>query len=258
MFSCQNEDETEFLKREFAKKRVRVNESLVSGKSVTKPLNSWVTIAVLSDRYCLAYKTPFSSSFGELSYFRFDKSCQFTKEALVKIKNINDLIVNVVNKNVDSLQLKLSWLKGSSKNREVLTFSLLNSKSKRAFSKLDHNLEMSFLADVFYGDYPESDKEIADGNICHGINGDCKNVVSYRCDECKSGFYEVVDFNCPQGGSKYCGSDQCGEKNQPACPRGYNILETKLRTLCFDGSPAGFCSPGLKTFCNEDQILICI
>lgn len=105
-----------------------------------------------------------------------------------------------------------------------------------------------------------SDKKVdlSDKDLCHGVNSNCQDVVGYRCENCPEGFYEVVDFNCPQGGSKYCGVDNCGKKNEPACPRGYKILGSKLKSLCFDGSPAGLCGPGLETFCNEDNILICI
>ncbi len=243
----------EFVKREFLKKNVIINDALLEKNEITKPLNSWVTLAVVDRWYCLAYKTPFAKSKGRLAYLPFKNGCQYIQKPLVEIKNIDKLSISL-NNELDKLTLKINLHKPK---KEVITLPLLSTSLKRDYKKLDHPLDQSYLTDVFFGRY-EKKEMIADGRICHGVNASCQNVVTYRCDQCKSGFYEVVDFNCLQGGSKYCGIDKCGEKNQPACPRGYNILETKLKSLCIDGSPAGFCNPGLKTFCNEDKILICL
>ena len=76
----------------------------------------------------------------------------------------------------------------------------------------------------------------------------CETIGEYRCDDCRFGWYEVADFNCPQGGSKFCGQNHCGEKNEPACPRGYKI---------FENEDTGICQNELIPVYNQDHILVC-
>ena len=83
---------------------------------------------------------------------------------------------------------------------------------------------------------------------CHQVNVDCKTIGENRCEQCRYGWYEVVDFQCPQGGSKFCGQNHCGEKNEPACPRGIKVV---------DPLDAGICQSDLEPLSNSDKILIC-
>lgn len=83
---------------------------------------------------------------------------------------------------------------------------------------------------------------------CMQLGKSCQQVGEDRCDECRYGWYQVVDYNCPQGGSRFCGQNHCGEKNEPACVRG-----TKL----FEGEDAGICQSDLTAVMNADHILVC-
>lgn len=83
---------------------------------------------------------------------------------------------------------------------------------------------------------------------CQQVNKDCQTVGENRCEQCRYGWYEVVDFQCPQGGSKFCGQNHCGEKNEPACPRGVKVI---------DPLDAGICQSDLEPVANADKILIC-
>jgi len=83
---------------------------------------------------------------------------------------------------------------------------------------------------------------------CQQVNKDCQTVGENRCEQCRYGWYEVVDFQCPQGGSKFCGQNHCGEKNEPACPRGIKVV---------DPLDAGICQSDLEPVANADKILIC-
>jgi hypothetical protein len=83
---------------------------------------------------------------------------------------------------------------------------------------------------------------------CHEVNKNCETVRENRCGECRYGWYEVVDFQCPQGGSKFCGQNHCGEKNEPACPRGVKVV---------DPEDAGICQSDLEPKINLEKILIC-
>jgi hypothetical protein len=83
---------------------------------------------------------------------------------------------------------------------------------------------------------------------CHQVDKNCENVGENRCDECRYGWYQVVDFQCPQGGSKFCGQSHCGEKNEPACPRGIKVV---------DAENLGICQNDLSPVWNADHVLIC-
>ena len=83
---------------------------------------------------------------------------------------------------------------------------------------------------------------------CHKVDKNCQDVGENRCSDCKYGWYEVVDFQCPQGGSKFCGQNHCGEKNEPACPRGEKVV---------DRLEAGICQSDLALVSNGEKILVC-
>jgi len=83
---------------------------------------------------------------------------------------------------------------------------------------------------------------------CQQVNKDCETVGENRCEQCRYGWYEVVDFQCPQGGSKFCGQNHCGEKNEPACPRGVKVVYPE---------DAGICQNDLAPTLNSEKILIC-
>ncbi|MBC7539726.1 MAG: hypothetical protein H7281_12960 [Bacteriovorax sp.] len=83
---------------------------------------------------------------------------------------------------------------------------------------------------------------------CQQVDKNCQNVGENRCDSCAYGWYQVVDYTCPQGGSKFCGQNHCGEKNEPACLRGTKVVE---------GSDSGICQSDLSAVLNADHVLVC-
>lgn len=83
---------------------------------------------------------------------------------------------------------------------------------------------------------------------CQQMDKNCNQVGENRCDDCRYGWYQVVDFNCPQGGSKFCGQNHCGEKGEPACPRGTKVIGQ---------DEEGICQSDLTATPNADHILIC-
>lgn len=83
---------------------------------------------------------------------------------------------------------------------------------------------------------------------CQQVDKNCNDVGENRCDDCRYGWYQVVDYNCPQGGSKFCGQNHCGEKGEPACPRGNRVVGEE---------DAGICQNDLTAVMNADHILIC-
>lgn len=100
---------------------------------------------------------------------------------------------------------------------------------------------------------------LEDGEFCHKVNEDCKDVLPFQCGRCPRGWYQIVDVHCSQGSSKICGRDLCGQRGEPACPRGVQHLFGEIpASLCFEGSDAGICEQGLTTSCDERGVLICL
>ncbi|RPJ71180.1 MAG: hypothetical protein EHM20_14835 [Alphaproteobacteria bacterium] len=83
---------------------------------------------------------------------------------------------------------------------------------------------------------------------CLQVDKSCQQVGENRCDECRYGWYQVVDYNCPQGGTRFCGQNHCGEKNEPACVRGRKVVEDE---------DLGICQNDLTAVFNADHVLIC-
>jgi hypothetical protein len=97
-----------------------------------------------------------------------------------------------------------------------------------------------------------------ESRLCHDISEDCRTVKNFECDKCRYGWYETVRTNCPQGGPKFCGTDHCGERGWPACPRGYLYESGISENGCEKDSKAGFCEDGLVPTCDERNILVCL
>jgi len=83
---------------------------------------------------------------------------------------------------------------------------------------------------------------------CRHINKNCQQVGEDNCERCRFGWYQVVDYNCPQGGARFCGQNHCGEKNEPACPRGSRVVEE---------DDLGICQSDLTPVWSADHILLC-
>jgi hypothetical protein len=262
VISCQQADWREDVKSQLFKiDNFVLNTSYLNKGNMRSPLNTWLEVlSFKKDRkiHCLFYKTPFGDKKGVLKITSVKKGkCDPFAEGNVLTDKLVDFSFNYVSgAHVEKSNI-LEFLVVEKKAVEKLEIPLLNYEAAKKYQRYDNQLNDSFVDDVAFGVSTEVSK-LENGQLCHGVNSDCRSVVEYKCDRCVEGVVEVIDYNCPQGGSKYCGRNDCGKKNQPACPRGYKILDSKLASLCFDGSPAGFCEPGLKTFCNEKNILVCL
>lgn len=207
---------------------------------------------------CLYYRTPFKEKKGELSLVRqFRQECQELKEGkvIVSLANISDLMISKKNH-----RLTFSYLK---ENEFVTsTYPLIDLKGNIKHEKyrppkkdsLYSNLKILKLnTDTFDAVNPNLgsiNDSFALGSAirCHQVSKDCKDIKENICDRCRYGYYEVVDYQCPQGGSKYCGINRCGEKNAPACVRGQEK---------YDESTQGICNPDLTPVMNADGMWVC-
>jgi len=276
LISCQKKELKELqeerivLKQELLKSlpyALHVKNFSVLDEVITRPIGA--ESLILSIQYydegslklfndCLYYRTPFREKKGELTLVRqFKKECQEIQEGKViaSLKEISDLMISR-----KGHRLTFSYVK----ENEFISSSypLVDEKGKIKHEKyqsikreaLYPSLQiLKIETDTFDSTNPNLGKindSFALGSAiqCHRVSKDCKDLKENICDRCRYGYYEVVDYQCPQGGSKYCGVNRCGEKNGPACVRGQQQYEE---------STQGFCNPELTPVMNADGIWVC-
>lgn len=88
--------------------------------------------------------------------------------------------------------------------------------------------------------------------ICHNINEDCTELSPSICSQCDEGYYEIQN-GCAVA-PKYCGREECGGKDKPACRRGFKWQRKELENLdCRVDSSFAYCSKGLSVVCQGHQ-----
>jgi len=210
--------------------------------------------------HCVYYQVPYKKIMGQLKIVeqKNDSICPEVsgESSWLELKRITNLKVNLLNFkliiNFQHQNLNKSWsflLPNITNGLRHEKFQA--SKEQKLFPQLTFlriNKESFNLRESKY--LGKISDRIADKSAirCQQIDKNCQIVGEDRCDSCSYGWYEVVDYNCPQGGSKFCGQNHCGEKNEPACPRGKKTE---------DNSDSGICQSDLSAVLNADHILIC-
>ncbi len=212
-------------------------------------------------RHCVYYTVGFKQKKSSLviNDLKGTEDCTIVSDqenTFLKAIELNQLEINMVN---FEIQLSFAYL---NKNR-IIKVPLLNIEGEKEHSKLKPMKTKSFHQglkilkisdDSFDFALNKNLGKISDrfsrGTAirCHQVDKNCQNIGENRCMDCKYGWYEVVDFQCPQGGSKFCGQNHCGEKNEPACPRGVKVV---------DILEAGICQSDLEPVSNGEKILVC-
>jgi hypothetical protein len=89
-----------------------------------------------------------------------------------------------------------------------------------------------------------------DKKICHDVGDDCLEKTPSVCTQCPEGWYEIPN-GCGQG-PKFCGSVECGLKNQPACRRGMKFQRIKSEYQCGEDQLFAYCAKGLRIDCRSN------
>lgn len=220
----------------------------------------------LEKKLCLYYTVPFREKKGELWFVEREKSdsCVDVIESDLVLRDIDqfELLMNE-KKQADVMVMKFSHLK---KNYQY-EFTFAHYKPMKNFSYAAPVQPSGSLPFLHIASLEENTNQklgsindnFASGTAkkCHTVNENCETVGENLCHLCRYGWYEVVDYACPQGGSKFCGQSRCGEKGQPACPAGYLVHEIAPSEVCVDDSEAGFCQGELRPICNDQNVLVC-
>ena len=210
--------------------------------------------------HCVYYQVPYKKIAGHLKIEELKKSNQCGSisrgEPWLQLDDVSDLSIKLenfkLNLNFKFKKEKTTW--------EFLFPNIQNGLTHEKYQAVKEKKlypGMSFLKisdetfDTINNKYlgKLSDRMSKGSAIrCSQVNKLCQLVGEDRCDECRYGWYQVVDYNCPQGGSRFCGQNHCGEKNEPACIRGTKVNE---------GEDQGICQNDLGPVMNADHILIC-
>jgi hypothetical protein len=206
-------------------------------------------------RDCLYYKVPFKDRLGELKLLRIKEGdCPLVSsdEALIKLDRINEL-----NLSFNKYLLELNIIRGKNNFKWSIPFHNLYYPSKhRPFFSESENKLLPGIHFVKPGNFENSTligkKEnrysLNNTSVCFNTDSECNNVGENNCYRCRFGQFRVVDYRCPKKPRKFCGISHCGEKNEPACPRGEVTDDPVLD---------GICNEGLSPFLDSNKILIC-
>lgn len=207
--------------------------------------------ALITD--CLYYKVPYKNDSGTIfiQQLKDQVDCpELPNEESKKLEDIKKLVIENANHSlmfeIDQLKFSVPLfnIKGVS-THEKLKFEREN-KKLNGFRLINLNEGLSD-KNIYIGSYNHR-FSLNTAIQCRKINSQCEVIGEDRCEQCRFGFYQVIDYNCPQGGSRFCGISHCGEKNEPACIRG---SITKV------DDNDGICNDGLIPVRDKNNILIC-
>jgi hypothetical protein len=237
------------------------------GETISKP--EGLRIELLRARLpqqsslCLNYEVPDATrkKLGSIFLIKIkeqDNCLSSIGEALGTLENVSDLSINSTDN-----ELQLNFIFAGEKQKLVWEYLAANPLSKN-YQRYDRPSER--VLKIVLG--PKSSSlELARDNApyiearpiwCHRVNNSCEDVLSFQCDLCPGPWYEVIDHSCPQGGSKACGSERCGERGNPACILGRSDISVDKGADCVSGSILGHCGPGLVAHCDEEGVLVCL
>lgn len=211
-----------------------------------------------SNVYCLYYRTPIKNKTGLLTIVSEDAfyQCPLTASGNI-LYQLDDVTEFQFLPNNYELNLEFK------KNNQALKWNFpfynlkLGSihekyKPERELKKINGFTVLPFDYETnktFSGKGKKTDRFSQKSAIkCKTVNQNCETIGEDFCQLCNFGSFEVVDYACPNGGSRFCGINHCGEKNEPACLRG--ILNK-------DAEIDGICNEGLMPTINADHILVC-
>lgn len=235
------------------------HEFYESDRPIDRPKNSWQVLFSLAfiDRNfvyrkdCVLYKVP-GDEMGILKVktVNFTQSCDqyLFKDGDFEIKDIKSLQFSVAD-----TSLFISFSQSNFKNGK------LKAKFQSEFERPEARINLSssefksakiiMLAPLKHSkETPPKIPLMKDKEVCHRIDEDCTEVTPSSCSQCANGWYEI-----PNGclvGPKFCGYQECGQKDRHACRRGHKWQRKESDFDCRTDTSFAYCSKGLKVVCE--------
>lgn len=235
------------------------HEFYENNETIIKPKDSWQTL------FSVVYSNIDLKRLKDCVYYRVPG----VEPGILKIKTISSLdscdkhILEASDKVWTEIR-SLQFLTSSEKLTLDMTFPKYKNEKwsiniQHKFEKPEPKMQMSstelksgkliFLA-------PKNDlvtapavEKLSANSLCHNVNEDCEELSSSVCSQCDEGWYEVQ--NGCRIAPKYCGRDQCGEKDKPACRRGFKWQRKDEEKFdCRMDSSFAYCSKGLTVACQ--------
>ncbi len=265
-----------------------------TGRPIDSPHATWLTLARLrlahNGSHCLFYRVPHPDPSKKMPgilrvvVLGDGQECNgnFDGFKVAELSNVQDLTVTFVTDETHALarslrsrpfHFNLSFQRQGTWNVIIPMINVkengaLAYKHQRYSSSAPNGWEKGLSAwpggplaipvgEMRNGSWDDSYAE-RESHLCHDVSDDCRTVKAFECDKCRYGWFETVRASCPQGGPKFCGTDRCGERGWPACPRGFEYEAGIPENGCEKDSKAGFCQEGLVPTCDEKNILVCL
>lgn len=241
-------------------KIVEKHEFYQNNEVIIKPKNSWQTLfAVLyndanlkTSKDCVFYQVPGDAA-GTLKIkaIPHEKKCEeFLYQAGdQEWKGIKALQYSLSDK---FLSLSLTNAKFEIEKWEVALFNVFeHPKPKSLMSSAEYRAPKVIYLTPYKGKQsirPKPAETLVDKKLCHAISEDCQELSPSVCTQCPNGWYEIPN-GCSEG-PKYCGVTGCGQKNQPACRRGYKYQRSMSEFRCRDDQSFAYCAKGLTVQCQ--------
>lgn len=234
------------------------HEFYQNNEPILKPKNSWQTLFAFSYidqnfqqlKDCVFYKVPGSDpGVLKLKTISSVEKCEtyLLKEGDVSLGEIKTLVFNLIDKKVifdltfeDFKSTKWEAVFQDTYNRPGPRMNLSSAEFKSP--------KLILLAPNKKIQITKLRSFLKESSICHEINEDCEEVKTSVCDQCANGWYEIP--NGCLNGPKYCGIQNCGQKNGPACRRGIRWQKVEGPTDCRINSNFAYCAEGLDIYCE--------
>jgi hypothetical protein len=203
---------------------------------------------------CFYFRAPYKSELGELSLIKLKEGplCPEVSAAEdVIYKNIKSF--KITNKkfeldfDIDGKLISLPLYNISHVSIPERFKPEIQNKLLNGFRLINLSAEESGTKNNYIGSYNQR-YSLNTAILCKKVNDKCEVIGEEFCHRCKFGSFGVEDYECPNGGSRYCGINHCGEKGEPACKRGASTKED---------SNDGICNIGLATARDKNNVLIC-
>jgi hypothetical protein len=234
------------------------HEFYVNQETISKPKDTWQTLLSLvyfdkevqKVKDCIFFKVPGTDpGILKIKSLPFDQKCDtyLLTQGDKEVSGIKALEFSLTDEdfkiNFSTVDFKVfNWtaflLKKPSRNSPQMHLSSAEFKDSKIFFLASKKHQISSTKNNFKKDH----------ELCHNVDDDCKEVSPSDCSSCKSGWYEVP--NGCQEGPKYCGLQNCGGENRPACRRGMRWQRGEGTFDCKTDSSFAYCSKGLAIECE--------
>jgi hypothetical protein len=234
------------------------HEFLKNNETVTKPQDTWQTLFslayfdqnVLKVKDCIFFKVPGQEpgvlKIKSIPYYQLCDN-YLLNQGDKEFKGIKTLQFSVseeeVNINYSTIDFKAKNLTALLEKKDSPTLATMNLSSAEF-----RRPKVLFLASKLIQENSSKQNFKKDHEICHNIDEDCREVSPSSCSDCERGWYEVPN-GCSVG-PKYCGIQNCGFQNAPACRRGMKWQRKDGVFDCQTDSSFAYCSKGLSIQCE--------